>query len=80
MRYIIAKDDGQNSLEEIVKVMSICCSLICNKIKLWFFKIKLSYFSFQPVLHNWYNKGCGMCYPVCGMVHIKQTLAANWKE
>ena len=26
----------------------------------------LSYFSFQPVLHNW----C-MCYPVCGTVHIK---------
>ena len=34
----------------------------------------LSYFSFQPVLHNWYNKGCGMCYPVCGMVHIKEPL------
>ena len=31
----------------------------------------LSYFSFQPVLHNWFNKGRGMCYPVCGMVHIK---------
>ena len=26
----------------------------------------LSYFSFQPVLHDWCNKGCGMCYPVCG--------------
>ena len=23
----------------------------------------LSYFPFQPVLHNWYNKGCGMCNP-----------------
>ena len=23
------------------------------------------YFSFQPVLHDWYNKGCGVCYPVC---------------
>ena len=34
----------------------------------------LSYFSFQPVLHNWCNKGCGMCYPVCGMVHIKEPL------
>ena len=30
-----------------------------------------SYFSFQPVLHN---KGRGMCYPVCGMVHIKEPL------
>ena len=30
----------------------------------------LRYFSFQPVLHDWCNKGCGMCYPVC----------ANWYE
>ena len=34
----------------------------------------LSYFSFQPVLHDWCNKGCYMCYPVCGMVHIKDSL------
>ena len=34
----------------------------------------LSYFSFHPVLHDWCNKGCGMCYPVCGMVHIKEPL------
>ena len=34
----------------------------------------LSYFLFQPVLHDWCNKGCGMCYPVCGMVHIKEPL------
>ena len=32
----------------------------------------LSYFSFQPVLHDY--KGCGMCYPVYGMVHIKEPL------
>ena len=34
----------------------------------------LNYFSFQPVLHDWCNKGRGMCYPVCGMVHIKEPL------
>ena len=34
----------------------------------------LSYFSFQPVLHDWCNKGMGVCYPVCGMVHIKEPL------
>ena len=28
----------------------------------------------QPVLHDWCNKGRGMCYPVCGMVHIKEPL------
>ena len=36
--------------------------------------VPLSYFSFQPVLHDWCNKGRGMCYPVCGMVHIKEPL------
>ena len=34
----------------------------------------LSYFSFQPVLHDWCNKGCGMCNPVCEIVHIKEPL------
>ena len=34
----------------------------------------LSFFLFQPVLHDWCNKGHGMCYPVCGMVHIKEPL------
>ena len=34
----------------------------------------LGYFSFQPVLPDWCNKGRGMCYPVCGMVNIKEPL------
>ena len=34
----------------------------------------LSYFLFQPVLHDWCNNGRGMCNPVCGMVHIKEPL------
>ena len=34
----------------------------------------LSYFSLQPVLNDWCNKGRGMCYPVCGMVYIKEPL------
>ena len=34
----------------------------------------LSYFSFQPVFHDWCNKGHGMCYPACGMIHIKDHL------
>ena len=32
------------------------------------------YLTFKPVLHDWYNKGRGMCYPACGMVHIKEPL------
>ena len=34
----------------------------------------LSHFSFHPMLHDWCNKGRGMCYPVCGIVHIKEPL------
>ena len=26
----------------------------------------LSYISFQPVIHDWCNKGRGMCYSLCG--------------
>ena len=37
-------------------------------------KNPLSYFSFQPVLHEWCNKDRGMCYSVCGMAHIKEPL------
>ena len=29
---------------------------------------------------NWCNKGCGMCYPVCGMVHIKEPLVLIGKS
>ena len=32
------------------------------------------YTSFQPVPHDWYKKGSGMFYPVCGMMHIKEPL------
>ena len=34
----------------------------------------LSYFSFQPMIHDWYSKGHGMWYPVCGMARIKDNL------
>ena len=34
----------------------------------------IEHFSFQPVLHDWCNKGRGMYYPVCGMMHIKEPL------
>ena len=44
----------------------------------------LSYYSFQPVLHDWCNKGRGMYYSVCGMMHIKDPLLLiekeGWKE
>ena len=34
----------------------------------------LSYFFFQPVLHDLYNKGHGMQCHVCEMMHIKDHL------
>ena len=34
----------------------------------------LSYFLFQPVPYDWCKKCCGMCHPVCGMMHIKYPL------
>ena len=36
--------------------------------------VPLSYFSFQPVLHDWCKKEHDMYYPVCGMMHIKEPL------
>ena len=32
----------------------------------------LSYFTFHPVYHDWYNED--------GMDYIKRTFASNWKE
>ena len=40
----------------------------------------LSYFSFEPVLHDWCNKGRGMCNPVCGIMHIKEPLLLTGKS
>ena len=31
-------------------------------------------FPFQPVIHDWCKKKPGMCYRVCGMMHIKEPL------
>ena len=32
------------------------------------------YFTFQPLLHEWCNKGRGMCFPVSGMFYLNSTL------
>ena len=48
-------------------------SLMFNiKMSLTLYPIKYS--SFQPVIHDSFNKGHGMFYPVCGMMHIKEPL------
>ena len=40
----------------------------------------LGYFSFQPVLNDWCNKGSGMCYPVCEILHTKEPLVLIGKS
>ena len=62
----------------------------CTRTDIWFVKIYEfihadisdnshhfeGYFDFMTISmdHDWCNKGRGMCYPVCGMVHIKEPL------
>ena len=40
----------------------------------------LSYFSFHPVPHDRCNKRCGICYPVCRIMHIKESLLPMWRH
>ena len=52
-----------------------CVRLWCHRsLDQSFMVDPLSYFSIQPVLHDWCNKGHGMYYLVCGMVHINEPL------
>ena len=36
--------------------------------------IPIELFHIQSVFHDWCNKGCDMSYPLCGMMHIKESL------
>ena len=47
---------------------------LCSIMVQWVMVDPLSYFSLQPVFHDWFNKGCDMYYPVCGMVNVKYPL------
>ena len=42
----------------------------CGAITRFLMVDPLNYFPFQQVLHDWCKKVCGMCYPVCGIIHI----------
>ena len=50
------------------------CGFVVKLKSYLFDKAGNMYFLFQPVLHDWCNKGCGMCSPVYEMVHIKEIL------
>ena len=78
-QYIILRGLGQSLT--LFNVLGVRCSsmvrtFVHGAVRPWFDPSvdPLSYFSFQPVLHDWCNKGCGVCYHVCGMMHIKEPL------
>ena len=54
---------------QIIKQTKLYSASCFTRNKAWHYQ-KCSYFSFQPVHHDWCTKGCGMCYPVCGMMNI----------
>ena len=54
------------------QIVLISIVIFCRLLDISLMVDPLSYFLFQPVLHNWCTKGCGMYYPVCGKVHIKE--------
>ena len=51
-----------------------CTSVVRAFAHLSFLVVPLNFFSFQPVPHDWCNKGYSMCYPVCGVMHVKEPL------
>ena len=68
-----SKDCSSTSSEMCIRGKSVrsCCDGSSDRS---FMVDPLSYFSFQPVIHDWCNKGRGVCYPVCGKVYIKEPL------
>ena len=56
--YLIFFIQGRSSEVERSLMVRLVIGLILHGVD------PLSYFSFQPVLHDWCNKGLGMCYPV----------------
>ena len=80
-------DPSWVTFEKSVNIKEICWNLNNIRVSLsrvsemvqWIFRSivhsgRIGLFLVQPVLHDWFNKGCGMCYPVCVMVHIKEPL------
>ena len=62
------------SIGAVVVLLFFCGGLLLfiNIIYLFIYHIISHNISFQPVLHDWCNKGRGMYYPVCEMMHIKE--------
>ena len=73
-----AKPSGLGSRLERDVAQSIACPplkrSVVGSILLSGPSCSLGYFPFQPVVHNWFIKGCGMYCSVYGKVHIKDPL------
>ena len=72
MFYLMTHSTHSISCVDYQVIINIWCGIFVRVLfSLWV----LYDCAFQPVLHNWCNKGRGMCYPVfCRMVHIKEPL------
>ena len=42
--------------------------------------VSVNVFKVFLIFHDWCNKGCGMCYPICEMMHIKEPLLVIGKS
>ena len=51
----------ERDVSSVVECLLIVCDGLLDRS---FMVDPLSYYSFQPVLHDWCHKGHGMCYPV----------------
>ena len=68
-------------LSHSASTLPMCEDSTASKLIIWLYRVtsvspglpihKAGTFLLQPVLYNWCNKEHGMCYPVCGMMHIK---------
>ena len=63
-----ANRDAAETIRCVGGLVCLWCDRLSDR---YFMVVPLSYFSFMPVLHDWCNKGRGMCYTVCWMVNIK---------
>ena len=65
----------KDSTNNVQQMLSSVNGLIFFPFILMLFLVPAIYSS-----HEWYNKDRGMCYPVCGIVHIKERFATDRKE
>ena len=62
-----------------VCVYACVCAHVCMRVCVfnrndWDIKLHGRAISHSSQCSKTFNKGCGMCYPVCGMLHIKEPL------